>query len=291
MLHLNNKAIVFTGSGRGIGAACARHAAGIGASVIINDIDQDVAELVASDIRSAGGRAVAHGADISDWDQAASLIERCVREFGKIDGLVNNAGTFAMATLEEMTPEHLRRILEVNVCGTGFCAAHALRAMRARGTGSIVNVTSGAQMGIPAMGAYGASKGAVATMTYTWAMELAGTAIRVNALSPRAETRMLEENRRYSAERGRTRNVADAPPENNAPVVSFLLSDAAQDVTGQVVRIDGHQLSLVGHPAIMAPVCEREGGWTIEAIEEAFRSDLAKRLAPLGVTTLKFGLA
>lgn len=285
-VQLTGRAVVITGAGRGIGAACARAAAALGAAVVVNDIDAPAAEEVAAGIRQAGGRAVAHACDIVQWDQASALVERCVAEFGAIDGLVNNAGLFRMERLDEATEATCRAMLDVNVLGTMYCAAHALRAMQRQGRGAIVNVTSGAQCGLAAMGAYGASKGAVASLTYTWAAELAGTPIRVNALSPSGATQMGQLNERYYRERGTPIAPNPNTPENNAPVVCFLLSDAAAGVHGQVVRIHGQKLSLMSHPAVLEPVQQREQ-WTADAIAEAFDRVLRQHLQPVGLQTVR----
>src|SRR5690349_12897016 len=101
MTMLEGKAVVITGSGRGIGAACAKGVARQGASVIVNDVDAKLAEETVAAISAAGGTAVACVADITDWDQAGRLIDRCVAAFGKIDGLVNNAALFHRSRLDQ----------------------------------------------------------------------------------------------------------------------------------------------------------------------------------------------
>jgi NAD(P)-dependent dehydrogenase (short-subunit alcohol dehydrogenase family) len=287
MSALQGKAVVITGSGRGIGAACAKGVARLGAAVVVNDVSADVAEATAAEIRSQGGRAVAQVADITSWADAGKLIARCVSEFGAIDGLVNNAGLFAMARLDELDEAKWRSLVDVNIVGTVNCAAHAVKQMQKRGRGSIVNVTSGAHMGIPAMGIYGATKGAVASLTYTWAMELKDSGIRVNALSPQAATRMSETTGAYFGGRGEKRPIGNSPPaENNSPVVEFLLSDAAAGITGQLVRIDGAQLALCTHPGIQMPLLRNER-WSFETVREAFATDLAKRQVPLGIVGMR----
>lgn len=276
MVTLEGKAVVITGAGRGIGAATARLAAQLGARVVVNDLDRAEAEATVEGIRGSGGEAVAHPADISDWNAAAGMVDACIDNFGRIDGLFNNAGYFGLAKLEEITPQQLRKALEVNVVGTFACAVRAIAAMRGQGGGAILNVTSGAQMGIPAMSVYGASKGAVASATYAWSEELKGSGIRVNALSPMAATRMMAETARYL---GRDMGVG-LPPEVNAPVACYLLSDAAAEVTGQVVRIEGRNLSLTTHPGILLPMLVDD--WDVDRIAEAFRSDLAAKQFPSG---------
>lgn len=276
MTWLEGKTIVMTGAGRGIGAATARLAASYGARVVVNDRDAAEAEAVASAICEAGGTAVAHPADITDWAAARELVMRAVAEWGRLDGLFNNAGLFRMARIEELDEASVRAHLEVNVLGSFACATHAARQMLAQGGGgAILNVSSGAQMGLPAMSAYGASKGAMASATYAWATELREAGIRVNALSPMAATRMMDEAERYLGA-----PVSSVPAEFNAPVACYLLSDAAQDVTGQVVRIEGRVLSLAVHPGIALPTLE--GEWDFETVAEAFRTDLGRRQFPSG---------
>lgn len=282
---LAGKAVVVTGGGRGIGAALCAYLGARGVRVVVNDIDRDVAEAVARGIVAAGGEALAHAGDVAEWDAAAAMVALCRERFGAIDGLVNNAGLYELGRLDELEKGAFERILAVNVVGTANCAAHAARAMVAQGSGSIVNVVSGAHMGLPAMGVYGASKGAVASLTYTWAAELAGTGVRVNAVSPLAmDTRMAEVGREYMGARGMARPTRMVPAERNPPVHAWLLSDAAAAVNGQIVRIEGEQLSLVAHPSVMLPVLEREGGWTLESVDAAFAGGLAARQFPLGIT-------
>src|SRR5207253_11354170 len=124
-----------------------------------------------------------------------------------------------------------------------FCGTHAIRRMLAQGGGTIINVSSGAHLGMRHMAAYGATKGGVASLTYTWALDLAPHGIRVNAISPIADTRMAD------ALGPRARRPG-WPPEHTAPLVSFLLSDPSRGISGQVIRLNGRQLGLIAHPAV-----------------------------------------
>jgi NAD(P)-dependent dehydrogenase (short-subunit alcohol dehydrogenase family) len=285
LTSLGARSVVVTGAGRGIGRACARAAAAEGARVIVNDVDAGPAEEVAAEIRRSGGDASAHVADVSDWAQAEALVRRAVDEFGALDGLVNNAGLFLMAPSEEQDPAAMSRIMEVNVLGTAYCGIHAMRAMLATGGGSIVNVTSGAQAGLADMAAYAASKGAVASLTYTWAMELAGRGVRVNALSPIARTRMTEAMFDFHGTPDDERAEANQhipEPEHNAPVVVYLLSDASRAVTGQIVRVDRATLSLVSHPMIRLPTADLTKS-SPATVAEAFATTLLPAMAPLSL--------
>lgn len=277
---LSGRVILITGAGRGLGAAYARAAARAGATVVVNDVDGDAAASVAAEITGAGHRAVARPADISDWEETGALVDGVVDEFGRLDGLVNNAGIFDLALPQHQREASLRRQIEVNLVGAAICGCHAIRHMVGAESGAIVNVTSGQQMGGTATAIYGATKAGVAALTYSWAMDLAEHGIRVNAISPNAHTRMADIYAEFLGASG-SQNFGLAP-EVNAPLVVYLLSDLAAAVNGQVIRLSGAELMVCTHPANLAPVLRRDL-WTVEAIADAIDTDLADRLQPLGV--------
>jgi len=238
MTLLAGQSIVVTGAGRGLGRAYALACAAHGAAVVVNDVSPAAAGAVADAIRAGSGRAVAVPGSVASWSTAASLVDSAVREFGRLDGLVANAGITHHAAPWDEDEQSLRRIVETNVLGTQFCATHAMRAMASAGAGgSIVTVVSGARLGIAGMSAYGATKGAVAAMTAAWALEGAPLGIRVNAVSPLAETDMAALDTRPD------RPVLGAP-EDVAPVVVALLSDVTAHITGRIVRFDGRRLGV-----------------------------------------------
>lgn len=283
MQSLSGKAIIVTGAGRGIGKAYADRLAELGARVVVNDVNGEAAEAVAAEIRRGGGEAISNAADIADWEQAGALVASCADAYGRLDGLVNNAALFTVGRLDEYRPGTFERLLTVNIVGTINCAAHAVRRMLAQGAGSILNVTSGAHMGIPTMGCYGASKGAVASLTYSWAAELQGTGVRVNCISPMAQTAMGDVLADYLREHGRELPASALTPASNANVAAYLLSDEASGIHGQIVRIEGKYLSLIAHPAVALPLRFREEGWDYDAVRDAFAQDLAARQVPVGV--------
>jgi len=276
MGELEGEAVIVTGAGQGLGAAYSRAVAAAGAPVVVNDINHAAAEAVAAEIRSAGGRAVADPADIRNPEKAQALVERCITEFGFVSGLVNNAGLCERAPFAEATVEDLQRMLEVNVVGVFNCARAVIEPMLRQGRGSIVNAISGAHSGQQGLTSYGATKGAVASFTYGWAGELRGKGIRVNAISPVAATPMAARTARTSA--------VLPPPAVNAPLVVYLLSNRASDITGQVVRLNAGRLSLMTHPANRAPVLVNES-WTVQSIAEAFDQKLAALQLPTDIAT------
>ena len=245
---LDDKAIVVTGAGRGLGEAYATHIAHAGGSVIVNDIDEELAKQTAENIRDHGGNAVASGHDITDPERAADLVATCVTEFGRIDGLVNNAGLNYEASPLEDSYARMRELFDVNVFGLFSCGIAAIEAMRDAGiAGSIVNIASGALLGQRRLGAYAASKGAVASMTYSWALDLDALGIRVNAVCPLAHTRMV-----WKSERSLRAVPPDRTPSKVAPLVVFLLADASNGITGQLIRLNGTDLHVVGSALLQA---------------------------------------
>ena len=285
MVHLKDKSIVVTGAGRGIGAAVARACAVLGARVLVNDVDSSPAEAVVQEIREAGGRALVDNSDISTWDGAQALIDHCVEAFGAIHGLVNNAGIYRLGLPHELPEADLRAMVQVNLMGTLFCTTHAVPHLRAGGGGAIVNVTSGAQLGLPAMSVYGATKGALAAYTYGCAVDLQVDNIRVNAISPLAQTRMGQVNTDYYARQGKVAPPIPNQPQDNAPAVCFLLSDQAVGITGQVLRIDGQKICLMTHPAMLLPVYTVDPG-SADSVAIVFDQGLRAAQAPLGLAAV-----
>lgn len=278
--------MVITGAGGGLGRAYALAAAAAGARVVVNDLDPDAARSVTAEITEVGGNAVAHPADVSNWDAAGGVIDSCVDEFGRIDALINNAGVFALALPHEQRPEPLRQMLDVNVFGTAACGHHALRHMVRQRSGVVLNVTSGEQMGKTSSAAYGATKAAVAALTYSWSVDMAEYGVRVNAISPNAHSGMAAIYLAYRGATAGSQNVG-LDPSINAPLALYLLSDLSSGITGQVVRQNGRELMLCTHPAILEPVLHSEQPWTVQSISAAFDAQLRAQLQPVGVSSVR----
>jgi NAD(P)-dependent dehydrogenase (short-subunit alcohol dehydrogenase family) len=265
---LVGKAIVVTGAGNGLGRAYALAASMAGASVVVNDIDETRAAAVCQEITGAGGAAAVSTASVSDWDAAASIVQTCLDEFGSLDGFVNNAAVMHVSLTVDETGPALRGIVEVNVLGVLNCGTHAMRQMCRQRHGSIVNVTSGGMHGAPAMGAYGATKGAVTAATYSWDLEARVHNVRVNAVSPLARTDMWQRWRHEVLDPDKRAEASAPEPAEIAPLVIFLLSDQANGISGQVIRLDGDGLSIVRKAARSDDIPGRS--WTAEKIEDAY---------------------
>lgn len=277
MSTLEGKAIVVTGAGRGLGAAYAVHAAREGAAVVVNDIDAEFAQHTADIISANGGRAAVSAHTVTDPEQAQAIVDTCVAEFGAIHGLVSNAGVNYEALPWEDDPAQVREVVEVNVLGVIYTGMAAARAMVAAGGGSIVNISSGASFGQRKLGAYAATKGAVASLTYSWALDMEEVGVRVNAVCPLAHTRMI-----WKSERSLRACPPDRTPDRIAPLVLYLLSDASQGITGQMIRCNGPQLHIVGQPFLKSPILERES-WDTESVRRAFDEVFSAHLEPYGL--------
>ncbi|MGV3478849.1 MAG: SDR family NAD(P)-dependent oxidoreductase [Sphingobium sp.] len=274
---LEGKAAIVTGGGRGIGRGHCLQLAAAGAKVIVNDIDAEVADQVVAEIRAAGGIAESGAIGIGSREGAEALVARCIERFGSIDILVNNAGNLRDRTFLRMTDEEFDAVWTVHVKGSFWCGQAAALAMRDSGRGgAIVNTTSGAHFGSFGQTNYAAAKGAIASMTYTWALELARHGIRVNAIGPTGTTRMSD------SFAGGSVPLPYVDPALNGALVVFLCSDLAAGVSGQVFGSGGERVSHMVQPHYGKTLI-REGGWTIEALAEQFTRQLAGEFGALGM--------
>jgi len=273
-MRLDGKVAVVTGSGRGLGRAYAAALAQAGASVVVNDVDGDAARAVAEEI---GG--VAEVCPVGSSEAADALVARAVEAFGRLDVMVTNAGVLRDKVLWKMTDEDFDVVVDTHLRGTFTCARAAAVRMREQGEGGrIVVVGSPAgQYGNFGQTNYAAAKAGIVAFARTWALELARAQITVNAIVPTAWTRMTETIPIYAPLAGRDEFPAQVrqehalgPPEDCAPLVVFLASEAAAGVTGQAIGIGGDRLTLYSHPAEAAFEL-REGGWSAEEIAVAWQ--------------------
>jgi 3-oxoacyl-[acyl-carrier protein] reductase len=276
---LDGKAAVVTGGGRGIGRGHCLHLAGNGASVVVNDIDIEEAKKVVAEIAEQGGKATANDDDIASRQGARSLVACCVDEFGGIHALVNNAGNVRDRSFLKMSDEEFGDVLRVHVHGTFMCTQEAALRMREQGGGgAVVNTVSAAHFGNFGQTNYAASKGAIASMTYTWAIELARHGIRVNAISPTGTTRMSA----TFKSGGKEIELPYIDPTRNGAFVAFLCSDEADYVTGQIFGTGGERVVLLEQPKYGTTIFKPEG-WSVDDILQHFKQTLGSRLEPIGL--------
>ncbi|HEY4383497.1 MAG TPA: SDR family oxidoreductase [Ktedonobacteraceae bacterium] len=252
--RVQGKVAVVTGAAQGIGRGCAEMLAREGARVIIADLQQDAGQSVVSAIREKGGEAVFQQLDVIEEQQCQQVMDMAVQTYGRLDIVVNNAGWYPRATLEETTADLWDQMLNVNLRGAFFCCKHAVAHLRASGGGSIINIGSihGLQ-GAPNLVAYSVSKGGLLTLTRTLAGAYAPDRIRVNYIIPgwvltegekalQKRSGMSEEALLHIGERlplGRHQNV-----EDTAYAVIYLASDESAQVTGSIMHLDAGNSTL-----------------------------------------------
>ncbi|HZS14931.1 MAG TPA: SDR family NAD(P)-dependent oxidoreductase [Candidatus Dormibacteraeota bacterium] len=300
-MNLDGKVAVVTGSGRGIGRAYAEALAEAGAAVVINDVDGDVAQQTVSDITAKGGRAVAEVVGVGPTEAAERLVNRAVEAFGRLDVMCTNAGILRDRTLWKMSDDDFDAVIETHLRGTFTCARAAAIRMREQGEGgSLVLVSSIAgQRGNFGQTNYAAAKAGIAAYARTWAMELAKSNITVNAIVPNAITRMIASIPGMGplveqAEKGEPlpdlirKGMGMGLPQDVAPLIVFLASDAAREVTGQCIGLGGDKLALWSHPQEIR-MAYRDGGWTADQIAETWKSSVGQQLETYGIPFLGGG--
>lgn len=254
-MELKGKVALVTGGGRGIGQGIALALAGAGADVAVADLDQTIAEETAAKVEAAGRRSVAISVNVAQPDSVRAMVEKVEAELGDLDIAVNNAGIISIQSIEELTAEDFDRIMAVNAKGVFLCTQAAVRVMRPRRWGRIINVASIAgKIGFPDLSHYTASKFAVIGFTNAVAKEVALDGITVNALCPgivgtgmwRGEDglagRWREEGESEEASWARhqktllPQGVAQTP-EDMGQLAVYLA--CAEHVTGQAIAVDG----------------------------------------------------
>lgn len=293
---LTGKAAVVTGSGQGLGRAYARALAAAGAGVVVNDVDAGSAQQTVDAITADGGSAVAVVAPVGPTETADLLVAAAVEAFDRLDVLVANAGVLRDRMLWKTTDEDFDLVVQTHLRGAFTTARAAAVHMRERGEGGrIVLVGSPAgQHGNIGQTSYAAAKAGVVAMARTWSLELARAGVMVNAIVPTAITAMTATIPVYADvaaayDRGEPlprvvrRDHALGGPEDVAPLVVWLASDASAGVTGQAIGIGGDKLSVYSVPQELA-VTYREGGWTADAIAAQWPTTFAAHAQPSGIT-------
>jgi NAD(P)-dependent dehydrogenase (short-subunit alcohol dehydrogenase family) len=273
---LDGKVALITGAGNGIGRAHALLFAKEGAKVVVNDLggardgsgsDARAAQLVADEIKAAGGQAVANYDDVSERAGAEGMVKQAVDAFGQLDILVNNAGILRDKTLLKLEDANWDIIMKVHLRGTYLCTQVAAKHMAERGKGGrIINTSSvSGLMGNFGQANYAAAKAGIYGFTRTASMELKKYNITVNALAPVAVTRLTDDLPFFQAMPNAKEMLA---PEHISPAVLFLASELASDLTGIVLAAEGprmYMFKMLQTP----PVTARDGAhWTAQEIKD-----------------------
>lgn len=288
---LEGKVILVTGAGRGIGRDISILAASQGAKVVVNDIggspkgegeDRTPAMEVVAEIKDAGGDAVANYDSVSDWNAAHRMVEQAQDTFGRLDGVVNNAGILRDVIFHKMTEEDFDDVVSVHLKGTFNVSRAAATAFREQGAGAFVHMTSTSGLiGNFGQVNYGAAKLGIAGLSKCVALDMSRFGVRSNCISPFAWSRLIgtipiaDE-----AQAARVEKIKAMTPAKIAPVAVFLLSDAAADVTGQIFAVRNNEIFLMGQSRPLRSV-QRTEGWTPEAVAEHAHPAMSAHYYPL----------
>jgi 3-oxoacyl-[acyl-carrier protein] reductase len=247
-MQLKDKVAIVTGAARGLGRAYAEALAREGAAVVAGDV-RDCAETVSA-IRGAGGRALALSLDVASLDSCKAMAEAAVKEFGRVDALVNNAALYANlkgGRFDQLDEAQWDRVMQVNIKGVWNACRAVVPLMRAQKSGSVINIASLAPVyGLPYALDYSMSKGAVIAMTRSLARELGRDWVRVNAVAPSAV--MTEGTKEFFGEKlEKAKQVIaqgqslqrNLEVEDLTGTIVYLVSDASKFVTGQTIMVDG----------------------------------------------------
>ena len=301
--RLEDKVAIVTGAGRGLGKSVALLLAQEGASVVVNDLGGAVdgtgsastpATEVVQEIRNAGGKAVASADSVAEYDAAGRIVQTAIDSFGGVDILVHVAGILRDRMVFNMTEEEWDGVLQVHLYGAFNMVRNAIPHMVDSRYGRIVLFSSGSGMGASGQANYAAAKEGVVGFTRALARELAPFGITVNAVYPGGATRMTESVPQSTRELRQQQQVAAAAasagaaaappgmtaqgapiegpeearaPENNAPKVAYLCTEAGGFITGQVIGTSGWPMTLYS-PRHVAQSIHKKGRWTLDELDE-----------------------
>jgi NAD(P)-dependent dehydrogenase (short-subunit alcohol dehydrogenase family) len=275
---LDGKVVVVTGAGGGIGRDIALMAGANGARVVVNDIgagldgsgqDDGPAARVVSEIKAAGGEAVASLDSVADAEGAQRIVQTALGAFGRLDGVVNNAGILRDTFFHKMTEEEWDRVVQVHLYGSFHVSRAAAPVFKQQQSGSLVHMTSTSGLiGNLAQANYSAAKLGIVGLSKSIALDMQRFGVRSNCIAPFAWSRMISSIKVDSPEQeARVARLQQMTPAKIAPLAVYLLSERAASVSGQIFCVRNNEILLFSQPRPVRSV-QREGGWTPEQIAE-----------------------
>lgn len=280
---LNGKVVVVTGAGGGIGREIAMQAAAAGAKVVVNDIGVTLqgelldqagkalapAEAVVQEIRAAGGQAVASLDSVATAASANAIVQCALDHFGRIDGVVNNAGNLRDRSFHKMSEDEWRAVISVHLDGTFFVSRAAATHFREQESGALVHMTSTSGLiGNYGQANYGAAKLGIVALSKMIALDMGRYNVRSNCIAPSAWSRMTSSIPTDTPQqRDRVEKLKKMEASKIAPMAIYLLSDAAREVTAQIFAVRANEIMLMSQPRPVRSVHFSEG-WTPERIAE-----------------------
>jgi NAD(P)-dependent dehydrogenase (short-subunit alcohol dehydrogenase family) len=288
---LQDKVILVTGAGRGVGRDIALLAASQGAKVVVNDLggeadgegaDKTPAMEVVGDIKEAGGEAVANYGSVADFDTAQEMVQQAVDTYGRIDGVVNNAGILRDVIFHKMTEADWDIVIAVHLKGSFNVARAAATHFREQQSGAFVHMTSTSGLvGNFGQANYAAAKLGIVGLSKSLALDMSRFNVRSNCISPFAWSRLIGTIPiADDAQAARVEKIKAMTPAKIAPMAGYLLSDAASEVSGQIFGVRHNEIFLFGHPRPVRSV-QRGEGWTPETIAEHAIPAMQANFAPL----------
>ncbi len=275
---LDGQVIVVTGAGRGIGRGIAMMLASSGAKVVVNDLgssshgsgnDSLPADSVVEEIRAMGGDAVANHNSVSSWDSAHAIIASAIEAFGRIDGVVNNAGILRDSIFHKMTEEDFDIVMDVHLKGS-FCMSRACAPhFREQKSGCLVHMTSTSGLiGNLGQSNYMAAKMGIVGLSKSIALDMSRYNVRSNCISPFAWSRLFGDVPDDTPEeKARLEKIREMTPEKIAPLATALFSDAARDVSGQIFAVRNNEIFLMSQSRPIRNA-HTSDGWTAEAVSK-----------------------